>query len=52
MVLMLVPLYVLYELGGILLKYFPAARVAGERPAPEEQPDDVSTGAGRGRDDS
>lgn len=40
MILMLVPLYILYELGGILLKYFPASRVAGVKPAPEEQPDD------------
>jgi sec-independent protein translocase protein TatC len=42
MILMLIPLYLLYELGGILLKYFPAGRVAGDKPpAPEEQPDDV-----------
>jgi sec-independent protein translocase protein TatC len=40
MILMLIPLYLLYELGGILLKYFPASRVAGEKPpGPEEQPD-------------
>ncbi len=43
MILMLLPLYFLYELGGILLRIFPASRVAGRRPAaqPEESPDDV-----------
>jgi sec-independent protein translocase protein TatC len=53
MLLMMVPLYLLYELGGILLKYFPASRVAGdkpEKPQPEEQPDDA-VGSGVGRED-
>jgi len=40
MMLMLIPLYLLYEAGGILLKYFPASSVAGEKKQPEEQPDD------------
>jgi sec-independent protein translocase protein TatC len=52
MILMLIPLYLLYELGGILLKYFPASRVAGERAAPaepEEQPDGGEpVGSGKG----
>jgi sec-independent protein translocase protein TatC len=44
MMLMLIPLYLLYEAGGILLKYFPASRVAGEKKkSPEEQPDDISS---------
>jgi len=30
MILMTIPLYLLYELGGYLLKVFPASRVAGE----------------------
>ncbi len=30
MVLMMIPLYLLYELGGYLLKVFPAARIAGK----------------------
>ncbi len=32
MVLMTIPLYMLYELGGYLLKIFPASRVAGKIP--------------------
>jgi sec-independent protein translocase protein TatC len=44
MILMLIPLYLLYEAGGILLKYFPASRVAGDKKRePEEQPDDASS---------
>ncbi len=51
MILMLVPLYLLYELGGILLKYFPASRVAGQRAKePEEQPDDAEP-VGASKDD-
>jgi sec-independent protein translocase protein TatC len=47
MILMLIPLYLLYELGGLLLRWFPASRVAGKRPkdddttGPEEEPDTV-----------
>jgi sec-independent protein translocase protein TatC len=42
MVFLLIPLYLLYELGGVLLRVFPASRVAGRRRStePEEQPDD------------
>lgn len=47
MLLMLIPLYLLYELGGLLLKFFPASRVAGSRIEPEEQPDDLEPAAGR-----
>jgi sec-independent protein translocase protein TatC len=39
MVFLLIPLYLLYELGGVLLRVFPASRVAGKRREPEEQPD-------------
>jgi sec-independent protein translocase protein TatC len=50
MILMLIPLYALYELGGLLLKYFPASRVAAGRlqkkakRAPEEEPDGEPVG--------
>src|SRR5262245_32059947 len=51
MILMLIPLYLLYEAGGILLKYFPASRVAGEKKTdkvePEEQPDDEPVEVGK-----
>jgi sec-independent protein translocase protein TatC len=36
MMAMMIPLYLLYELGGVLLWLFPAHRVAG-KPAPSEQ---------------
>jgi len=39
MVAMAVPLYVLYELGGILLLLFPASRVAGKRQTTEQEDD-------------
>lgn len=35
---MMIPLYVLYELGGLLLWLFPAARVAGRRETEEDAP--------------
>jgi sec-independent protein translocase protein TatC len=54
MLLMLVPLYLLYELGGLLLRIFPARRVAGptpgdddDAPGAEEQPDDLEPVANR-----
>ncbi len=55
LLLMLVPLYLLYELGGLLLKIFPASRIAGpagtddddDAPGPEEQPDDLEPVANR-----
>ncbi len=33
MIMMWIPLFLLYELGGVLLRIFPARRVAGPRPA-------------------
>ena len=35
MIAMAVPLYLLYELGGVLLRLFPASRVAGRKPLAE-----------------
>ncbi len=47
MLLLLIPLYLLYELGGLLLRVFPAARIVGPRKTePEEQPDDLEPVAG------
>ncbi|GJQ29049.1 MAG: Sec-independent protein translocase protein TatC [Phycisphaerae bacterium] len=43
MMLMWLPLMGLYELGGILLRFFPASRVAGKR---DEPPDDPTEGEG------
>jgi Sec-independent protein secretion pathway component TatC len=39
MLLLLLPLYILYELGGILLRIFPASRVAGKREVPDDDDD-------------
>ncbi|HYE60783.1 MAG TPA: twin-arginine translocase subunit TatC [Phycisphaerales bacterium] len=50
MIMLLVPLYLLYELGGILLRLFPAKRVAGKRTgsrwgsSEEEYEDDLVEG--------
>jgi Sec-independent protein secretion pathway component TatC len=44
MIMMWVPLVLLYELGGILLRLFPASRVAGKIERPPEDDD----GAGEG----
>jgi len=46
MIFLLVPLYLLYELGGILLRIFPASRIAGKR----EGVDDENNDTGRGQD--
>lgn len=39
MMAMMIPLYVLYELGGLLLWLFPARRVAGKRETTEQEDD-------------
>jgi sec-independent protein translocase protein TatC len=51
MISMMVPLYVLYELGGVLLRLFPVKRVAGKKPEDADQPRTPLLGRSEDEDD-